>query len=121
MLGLVDGFWSESDGYIRRLLLDEAAGRSSGSATFEFDMFDVTLDFDASKATVADPIMDSPDETVELSIFLANAAAFEDDLGLGDGMTQTQRHPPTFRVDSTGATEPISGEDQRRGRTATDC
>ena len=70
-------------------------------------MFDVTLDFDANTATVADPISDAAEETVELAAFLGRAASFQDDPALGDGMTQMQRRPPTFRVGGTGITEPV--------------
>ena len=53
-LSLVEAFWADSTPPHRRLLLDEAGGRSSGCAEFTFDVFDVQLDFDARTATVTD-------------------------------------------------------------------
>jgi len=57
-VSLIEAFWAESTPYQRRLLLDEASGRTSGGVTFEFDMFDVTLDFDTAVATIADAVGD---------------------------------------------------------------
>jgi hypothetical protein len=46
--------------------------------TFEFDMFDVTLDFDEAVATVADALGDKQSETAPLDDFLPRAASFGD-------------------------------------------
>ena len=44
----------ESTPYVRRILLDEAAGKNEGATRFEFNMYAVVLDFDAGTATVED-------------------------------------------------------------------
>ena len=61
-VSLVEGFCAESPPYHRRLLLDEAAGRRSGSAAFEFDTENVVLDFEAGTATVQDVLSESSSE-----------------------------------------------------------
>jgi hypothetical protein len=62
-VSLIEGFWAGATRYHRRLFLNEANGRTSGGVTFEFDMFDVTLDFDEAVATVADALGDKQSET----------------------------------------------------------
>jgi len=49
---LVEGFWLESTPRMRRLFLDEAAGRSAGVVTYEFDTVDVRLNFETGVAMI---------------------------------------------------------------------
>jgi hypothetical protein len=73
-VSLVDAFWSESTPAIRRLFLDEAAGRSGGVAEFQFDVFDVVLDFEFGTATVVDVLSQIRSTSVtDLESFLARA------------------------------------------------
>jgi hypothetical protein len=109
-VSLIEGFWAESTPYHRRLFLDEANGRTSGGVTFEFDMFDVTLDFDEAVATVADALGDEQSETAPLEDFLQRAASFGDDPSFGDGLTEMQRRPPRYAVDRAGTVRPASDE-----------
>jgi hypothetical protein len=109
-VSLIEGFWAESTPYHRRLLLDEAHGRTSGGVTFEFDMVDVTLDFDKAVATVADSLGDEQSETAPLDEFLQRAASFGDDRSIGDGLTEMQRRPPHYTVDRAGTVRPASDE-----------
>ena len=95
---------------MRRLLLDEAAGRESGSALLNFDMTDVRLDFDANTATVVDVLGSLPDETQPLATFLAAAAAFGDSPLQGDGTTLLQRNPPKYAVSADGNVAPANEE-----------
>jgi hypothetical protein len=103
---IAEPFWTESTPQVRRLLLDEASGRDSGSVTFEFNTENVTLDFEAATATVCDVLGESASETVPLTAFLDRAASYGDDPGHGDGLTVLRRHPPAFRIDSAGGAEP---------------
>lgn len=107
-MGLVDCFWEESDPQLRRLLLDEAGGRNSGATTFEFDVFDVELDFDSRTVVVVDVLGNRSRETTSMDSFLAKAASYGDDPSVGDGLTEMQRRPPFFRVTANGTTEKIS-------------
>lgn len=69
--GLVAGFlqWG-CDAYVRRLVLNECAARSSGQVVFEFDMFDVRLDFDQRVALVSDTVTDAEAESMALDAFV---------------------------------------------------
>ena len=89
------------------MFLDEANGRSSGAVSFEFDVFTVTLDFENAIATIDDLLDPGASESTSLHAFLDRAAAFSDDPGLGDGLTELQRRPPRFVVDQTGQAEPL--------------
>lgn len=108
-MSLVEAFWADSTPYVRRLLLDEAAGRRSGRALFEFDVFNVALDFDDQTATVEDSLEADESETTDLVLFLDTAAAFGDDPTVGDGLTQMERRPPTYEVDAGGLAERMPG------------
>ena len=104
---VVDAFWEESTPPVRRLLLDEAEGRRSGVALFEFDTMNVRLDFDAGTATVEDSLPESLGaETVPLPGFLNRAATYGDPVTAGDGKTLLERHPATFSVAPDGTAEP---------------
>jgi len=107
---LIEAFWAESTPHQRRLLLDEAAGRDSGSVTFEFDVVDVTLDFSQGTATVADALGDEAAETEPLATFLERAASFADDPSIGDGLTEMQRRPPRFAASADGEVRPLDAE-----------
>ena len=109
-VSLVEAFWLESTPYERRLFLDEAAGRTAGRITFEFNMFDVTLDFDKAIATVADALGDDESETTPLTDFLERATSFGDDPSIGDGLTEMQRRPPRYAVDADGTAAPVDGD-----------
>jgi hypothetical protein len=104
---LIEAFWAESTPYERRLFLDEAAGRSTGGVTFGFDVFDVTLDFDAAKVIVADVLSDDESEVGDLAAFLLRAQSFADDPAIGDGLTEMQRRPPRFAVGADGKAQPL--------------
>jgi hypothetical protein len=104
-VSLVDAFWEDSTPIVRRLLLDEARGRTAGCVEFNFDVFDVVLDFDARTATVTDALAPDDSATTDLADFLSRAASFGDDPSIGDGLTQMQRRPPRFRVDGRGGVE----------------
>lgn len=107
-MATADAFWDEeSTPVVRRLLLDEAAGRETGRVTFEFNLWDVTLDFDERTATVASVLEEGESEAVGLESFLDRAASFSDDPSIGDGLTEMQRRPASFRVTQTGVTAPI--------------
>jgi hypothetical protein len=109
-MSIVEAFWSASMPGHRRLMLDEAASRRSGIATFEFDTDDVVLDFDGATATVIDVLFGSASETVPLAVFLDRAASFRDDPSLGDGLSVLQRNPPRFRVAADGDVQPTGNE-----------
>lgn len=109
-MALIEAFWAESTPQQRRLLLDEAGARASGAVTFEFDMFDVTLDFGSGTATVADVLGDDEPEAAPLTDFLERAASFGDDPSIGDGLTEMQRRPPRFEARSDGQVRPLEGE-----------
>lgn len=111
-MSLVESFWADSTPFVRRRLLDEAAGRSSGAAEFQFDTFDVVLDFGAGTATVIDVLAAGDSATADLNEFLHVAESFEDDPAIGDGLTEMQRHPPTIRVDSSGSAQRVEVRDQ---------
>lgn len=66
-MDLIEAFWAESSPQQRRLFLDEAAGRTAGAVTFEFDIVDVTLDFDAGTAVVADVLGDGEPQSAPWS------------------------------------------------------
>ncbi len=82
--------------------MDEASGRTSGAVTCTFNIYDVTLDFDAGTATVIDVLSAGDDESVPLTEFLDRADSFGDRPWMGDGLTEMQRRPPTFAVDPHG-------------------
>lgn len=109
-VSLVEAFWADSSPHVRRLLIDEAGGRSAGRVKFEFDMFDVTLDFDAGTVTISDALSASDSESIGLMQFLERAALFGDHPAMGDGLTQMERQPPTFEVDARGNVEPLRGD-----------
>lgn len=102
---LVEAFWAESTPYVRRLFLDEAVGRDSGAAQFEFDVVDVVLDFDRQIATVHDVLEEGRSAVAPLAAFLARAAAYGDDPSEGDGLTQVQHRPPSYRAAVDGTVE----------------
>lgn len=104
-MSVIEGFWEESTPIVRRLLLDESGGRTAGCVEFNFDTFDVELDFDARTATVTDVLTSHDSATADLAEFLSRAASFGDDPSIGDGLTQMQRRPPRFRADAGGAVE----------------
>lgn len=103
-MSLMDAFWQEeSSPFIRQLLLGEAAGRSSGVAAFNFNMFDVVLDFDTGTAVITDALnSDHPTEETDLVSFLHRAGSFNDDPSLGDGRTSLERTPSKYAVGSDG-------------------
>jgi hypothetical protein len=104
-VSVVGGFWKDSTSIVRRLLLDEAGGRTAGCVEFNFDVFDVELDFDAGTATVTDALAGHDSATTDLTAFLSRAASFGDDPSIGDGLTQMQRQPPRFRATAGGEVE----------------
>lgn len=106
--GLIEAFWNESHPVERRLLLDEALGRSAGTVTFEFDVFAVMLDFDRGIAMVDDVLDARSSERMLLPVFLDRAASFGDDPNLGDGLTSMQRDPAKFAVERSGRVEPLN-------------
>lgn len=96
-MSLVEEFWAESTAVIRRLLLDEAAGRSDGAAHFNFDIFDVVMDFSAETVLVIDALgVAGPTQKVDLAEFCDMAASFGDSPSVGDGLTTLQRTLTTF-------------------------
>lgn len=106
-----EGIWDELGPYERRLLLDEAAGRSTGRASFEFNTVDVLLDFDAGKATLTDVLSGSQAEAAfPLARLLEWAESFGDDPSIGDGQTLAQRRPAASRVTPSGNVEPVPNE-----------
>lgn len=108
MGGLIEGFWSdESDPFIRRMILDEAAGKHQGSTRWDFNVFGLVLDFDNGRAVVEDLLAADESESMDLETFLRDAAAFGDDQSQGDGLTEAQRHPPTYVADTSGHVERI--------------
>lgn len=111
-MSLLESFWADSTPFVRRRLLDEAAGRNSGAVEFQFDTFDVVLDFETGTATVVDVLAAADGETTDLNEFLQVAESFADDLAIGDGLTEMQRHPPTIHVDSSGSAERTEMSDQ---------
>ncbi len=69
---LIEAFWAdESTPYVRRLILDEAAGKHGGATHFDFDMFSVVLDFNSGIANVEDALGSEVAETANLRTFLA--------------------------------------------------
>jgi hypothetical protein len=111
---LESGFWTlESNSHVRRVLLNEVVGKHEGATRFEFNMYAVVLDFDAATATVEDILTANGNVTVELESFLSRARGYSDDPSEGDGLTESQRHPPTFQADATGTVESI---DRDHGR-----
>jgi hypothetical protein len=104
-VSLIDAFWDDSTPIVRRLLLDEAGGRTTGCVEFNFDLFDVVLDFDARIATVTDVLARDDSALMDLAAFLSRAASFGGDPSIGDGLTKMQRRPPRFRVDARGGIE----------------
>ena len=104
-MSVVEAFWEDSTPIVRRLLLDEAGGRTAGRVEFNFDVFDVELDFDTRTATVTDVLARDDSATTDLADFLSRAASFGDDPSIGDGLTQMQRQPPRFRADTGGGVE----------------
>lgn len=69
----------------------------------------VELDFDAGRAVVADLLEASGSESVDRNTFLETAAALGDDPGDGDGLTELERHPPTYVADPRGQVERLDG------------
>jgi hypothetical protein len=53
-VSLTQAFWEDSTPHDRRLFLDEANGRTSGRLTWNFNCYDMTLDFDQSIVIVTD-------------------------------------------------------------------
>jgi len=103
---LIEGFWSEeSTPFIRRMILDEAAGKKRGATRWDFNVFGLTLDFDNHLAVVHDLLSEDQDDSVGLQEFLQTAAAFGDDPAEGDGLTEAERRPPTYRVGASGEIE----------------
>jgi hypothetical protein len=84
------------------MILDEAAGKNCGATHWEFNVFAITLDFDEGLAIVEDILPDGATDSVDLQTFLERAAAFGDPATAGDGLTEAQRHPPRYEVDSHG-------------------
>lgn len=109
-VGLIEAYWAESTPRERRLFLDEAAGRATGGVTFTFDVFDVTLDFDGGKVVVSDVLSEGEIESGDLAAFLRRAESFADDPSIGDGLTETRRHPPRFTADADGEVRPLNGD-----------
>jgi hypothetical protein len=101
-VSVVEAFWEDSTPVVRRLLLDEAGGRTAGRVEFNFDVFDVELDFDARIVTVTDVLSPDDSATTDLADFISRAVSFGDDPSIGDGLTQMQRWPPRFRADAGG-------------------
>lgn len=103
LVSLVEEFWAESTAFIRRLLLDEAAGRSDGAAQFTFDIFGVVMDFSAETVLVIDALdVARPTQKVDLAEFCEVAASFGDSPSVGDGLTLLQRTRPTFEAGVSG-------------------
>ena len=101
--GLVSAFWTEeSDPIVRRMILDEAAGKERGATHWDFNVFALTLDFDNEVAVVEDLLGSGEREEVGLPAFLRTAAAFGDPPTDGDGLTEAERHPPTYMAGPTG-------------------
>ena len=76
---LVEAFWSDSTPFVRRLLLDEPSGRSRGCAEFNFDVFDVSLNFDERTVTVLDVLSEGESEMTTLDEFILPARSYGDD------------------------------------------
>ena len=109
-MSLLEAFWEqESTPHIRRLFIDEANGRSSGAAEFNFNMFDVVLNFNSNTVTIADVFADGLSEETSMESFLARAESFQDDPRLGDGLTTLERKAPRFVVADDGvvASNPV--------------
>jgi len=87
---------------VRRMILDEAAGKNRGATRWEFNIFALTLDFDAGQAIVEDILPAGETETADLQVFLERARAFRDPASAGDGLTEAQRHPARYEVNSHG-------------------
>ena len=104
-MSVIRAFWEDSTPVVRRLLLDEAGGRTAGCVEFNFDVFDVELDFDTRTVTVTDVLAPDDSATTDLGDFLSRAASFGDDPSIGDGLTAMQRRPPRFRADAGGSVE----------------
>jgi len=119
-MSLMGAFWQEeSTPALRRLLLDEAAGRSEGAAEFNFNMFDVVLNFETGTATVSDALTrDGTSQTTDLNGFHERATSFNDDPSIGDGRTSIERTQPEFEIDGDGtaarlrAVEPALSQDE---------
>jgi hypothetical protein len=84
------------------MILDEAAGKDRGATRWEFNVFALTLDFDEGLAIVEDVLPEGATESADLQTFLEKASAFGDPTTAGDGMTEAQRHPPRYEVDTHG-------------------
>ena len=89
------------------MILDEAAGKSSGATRWEFNVFALTLDFDTGLAIVEDLLAGGQRQTVELRTFLDAAAAFCDEPAEGDGLTEAERHPPSYAADPHGRVQRV--------------
>ncbi len=84
------------------MILDEAAGKDSGATRWEFNVVALTLDFDAGRVVVEDLLEAGESESADLKTFLETAAAFGDDPSEGDGLTESERHPPRYVADPEG-------------------
>lgn len=103
MADLFAAFWAEeSTPSVRRMILDEAAGKRDGATRWDFNVFGLVLDFDMGEAVVEDLLEQDRRATQDLESFLAAAAAFGDDPSEGDGLTEAERHPPSYVADSSG-------------------
>ena len=102
VVSLIEAFWSDSTPFVRRLVLDEAGGRTRGCAEFNFDVFDVAMDFDERTVTVIDVLSEGGSEMTTLDEFVLRARSYGDDPSIGDGLTQMQRRPPTYRAGRDG-------------------
>jgi hypothetical protein len=89
------------------MILDEATSKHSGATRWEFNVFALTLDFDAGLAWVEDLLTEGESESADLRTFLEASTSFGDDTTEGDGLTAAERHPPTYKVDRHGNVEAL--------------
>lgn len=61
----------ELDSVVRKILLDAAADRSGSLARFEFNLFEVELNFVDGEATVEDALVAGDRQVMDLEAFLA--------------------------------------------------
>lgn len=84
------------------MILDEAGSKNRGATRWEFNIFALTLDFDAEQAIVEDVLEAGETESADLQPFLERARDFGDPASAGDGLTEAQRHPAAYEVNSHG-------------------
>ena len=89
------------------MILDEADGKDRGATRWEFNIIALTLDFDAGQAVVEDILEAGETESVDLQGFIERARAFGDPVSAGDGLTEAQRHPARYEVDSHGGIDRV--------------